>query len=208
MTLVGPEIPSPYFSEEGTNYFMDDGLAVIGMQCTGRYCDNISLIMRSAIVGTGGEWTEPFSDYAQGVCDWGYVAGVECTGSYCDNLRLYCKEPVLHDSDNDGLPDDLEDVNQNGIVDAGETDPNNPDTDNDGLNDGLEVNTLGTDPTLTDSDGDGTPDGDEDHDGDGFTNAEEVQCSSDPGNPSSKCASDSFYVIPLPDNQGAIIINL
>ena len=105
MTLEGPEIPSPYFSEEGTNYFKSDDSAVIGMQCTGRYCDNISLIMRSAIVGTGGEWTEPFSEYAQGDCGSGYVAGVECAGRYCDNLSLYCKEPVLLDSDNDGLPD-------------------------------------------------------------------------------------------------------
>ena len=105
LTLEGPEIPSSYFSEEGTNYFMDDNLAVIGMQCTGSYCDNISLIMRVANVGTGGEWTEPFSDYAQGYCDGGYVAGVKCTGSYCDNLSLYCKKPELLDSDNDGLPD-------------------------------------------------------------------------------------------------------
>ncbi|MBW2144714.1 MAG: hypothetical protein JRG75_10015, partial [Deltaproteobacteria bacterium] len=114
----------------GTNYFKSDDLAVIGMQCTGRYCDNISLIMRSAIVGTGGEWTEPFSDVDVGYCDSGYVAGIECTGRYCDNLRLYCKEPELLDSDNDGLPDYYE--NDHGF------DRSNPedavwDADNDGF---------------------------------------------------------------------------
>ena len=39
----------------------------------------------------------------------------------------------------------MEDANANGIVDAGETDPLNPDSDGDGFNDGDEV-TLGTDP--------------------------------------------------------------
>ncbi|MEQ8661232.1 MAG: hypothetical protein RLW62_10475 [Gammaproteobacteria bacterium] len=42
------------------------------------------------------------------------------------------------DSDNDGIADGAEDTNCNGIVDAGETDPNNPDTDGDGIQDGTE----------------------------------------------------------------------
>lgn len=43
------------------------------------------------------------------------------------------------DDDGDGLPNKLEDTNSNGVVDAGETDPINPDTDADGLMDGAEV---------------------------------------------------------------------
>jgi hypothetical protein len=39
------------------------------------------------------------------------------------------------DDDNDGLPDAEEDANGNGIVDAGETDPNVADTDGDGIDD-------------------------------------------------------------------------
>ncbi|MFP2961724.1 hypothetical protein ACLEPN_28955 [Myxococcus sp. 1LA] len=39
------------------------------------------------------------------------------------------------DSDCDGLPDHVEDVNQNGLVDLGETDPNKRDTDGDGASD-------------------------------------------------------------------------
>jgi heat shock protein beta len=61
------------------------------------------------------------------------------------------------------------------------------DDDKDGLNDEIEVSILGTDPTLADTDGNGITDGDEDSDGDGFSNAEEVRCSSAPGNPGSKC---------------------
>ena len=45
------------------------------------------------------------------------------------------------DTDNDGIPDRQEDINHNGVVDSGETDPYNADTDNDGHNDGEEVNT-------------------------------------------------------------------
>lgn len=63
---------------------------------------------------------------------------------------------ALPDNDNDGDPDDSD-----------------PDDDNDGLPDEVE-NVLGLDPFLVDSNGNGTPDGDENHDGDAFTNAQEV----------------------------------
>jgi hypothetical protein len=49
------------------------------------------------------------------------------------------------DSDNDGLPDGQEDLNHNGIVDPGESDPRNADTDGDGVTDLIEV-AAGTDP--------------------------------------------------------------
>lgn len=46
--------------------------------------------------------------------------------------------PTISDSDNDNLLDGEEDVNHNGRVDYGETDPNNRDTDGDGLNDDVD----------------------------------------------------------------------
>jgi Bacterial TSP3 repeat len=105
-----------------------------------------------------------------------------------------CIDP---DDDNDGLTDNEEDINQNGIIDTGETDPFNPDSDYDGLTDGLEVEILGTNPLLPDSDGNGIQDGNEDSDGDGYTNAEEVLCGSEPGNPDSKCASAQPWLMLL-----------
>ncbi len=48
-------------------------------------------------------------------------------------------DPLDFDSDDDGLSDGQEDLNANGIVDALETDPNDPDTDDDGILDGIEV---------------------------------------------------------------------
>ena len=49
------------------------------------------------------------------------------------------------DSDSDELPDAVEDTNQDGLVDFGETDPENGDSDNDTFLDGAELRT-GTDP--------------------------------------------------------------
>jgi hypothetical protein len=48
----------------------------------------------------------------------------------------YADVADMMDSDGDGLTDAEEDVNLNRVVDAGETDPNNPDTDGDGVRDG------------------------------------------------------------------------
>ena len=85
------------------------------------------------------------------------------------------------DSDNDGLPDDLEAI-------VG-TDANNPDSDGDGINDGDEFG-FGSNPLETDSDQDGLSDSEEqaantnpqraDTDGDGFTDSEEASLSTDP----------------------------
>jgi uncharacterized protein (TIGR03382 family) len=78
------------------------------------------------------------------------------------------------DSDDDGLPDWVEDDDQDGTVDPGETDPLDPDTDDDGLLDGVEdadhdgtVDPGETDPLNPDTDGDGLLDGIEDADHDG-----------------------------------------
>jgi hypothetical protein len=55
-------------------------------------------------------------------------------------------DPLLADSDGDGLDDGVEDVDQDGVVDPGETDPNLADTDGDGFSDGEEI-LAGSDPT-------------------------------------------------------------
>ena len=91
--------------------------------------------------------------------------------------------PNDDDSDDDGILDIDEDANANGTVDAGETDPCNPDSDGDGIQDGTErgvtskdvgpdtnpevfipdadPNTT-TDPLDPDCDNDGKLDGEED----------------------------------------------
>jgi MYXO-CTERM domain-containing protein len=83
-------------------------------------------------------------------------------------------DPNQADSDGDGIPDGIEDADQDGKLDPGETDPNSSDSDGDGIPDGVEdANQNGkrdrgeTDPASADSDGDGIPDGMEDADQDG-----------------------------------------
>ncbi len=96
------------------------------------------------------------------------------------------------DNDGDGIPNSIEDTNGNGMVDDGETDPNNPDTDNDNIGDGDEdANQNGSldngetdpldqcDPNTTDPvcdfDGDGIPnETDTDDDNDGVADVDDV----------------------------------
>lgn len=86
------------------------------------------------------------------------------------------------DADRDGLLDGEEDLNGDGVLDAGETDPIDPDTDDDGLDDGFERAAENpTDPTDPDSDADGIPDGVEDANANGRVDVGET----DPTNPDS-----------------------
>ena len=102
-------------------------------------------------------------------------------------------DPTLRDTDAGGLADGLEDLNSNGRIDPGETDPNDPaddglDLDGDGISNVREVE-IGTDPRDPDSDDDGLFDGEEiipgrdgwvtnpldaDTDDDGISDGEEV----------------------------------
>lgn len=52
--------------------------------------------------------------------------------------------PTVIDSDGDKRPDGLEDANQNGVLDPGESDPTKKDTDGDGIDDLIE-SAFGTD---------------------------------------------------------------
>ncbi len=84
---------------------------------------------------------------------------------------------LVDDTDNDGLKDNAEDANLNGVwePELGETDPNNPDTDGDGLDDGWETkyadDANGADgKALNPLD---SSDGQSDNDGDGLSNTVE-----------------------------------
>ena len=63
------------------------------------------------------------------------------------------------DSDSDGLEDGEELKNWNFVIDSDETDPTDSDSDDDDLSDGLEVNTYYTQPRNDDTDGDTLLDG-------------------------------------------------
>jgi len=62
-------------------------------------------------------------------------------------------DPDDADTDDDGIDDGDEDANHDGVVDANETDPLNPDTDEDGIQDGTEIgvtlNDVGSDTDIS-----------------------------------------------------------
>jgi hypothetical protein len=82
-----------------------------------------------------------------------------------------CTYPDNPDSDDDGLVDGDEDANRNGVKDLDETDPCNPDTDGDKMPDGWEIENR-FNPLINDAQEDG--------DQDGFTNIREYVAETDP----------------------------
>jgi len=105
-------------------------------------------------------------------------SGSTTTGPVC--VPLHAPYSLRIDSDHDGLPDAVEDLNRNCIVDVGETDPNNADTDRDGIIDGYEdrnhngiVDEGESNPTRIDTDGDRIPDGIEDRNHNGILDSDE-----------------------------------
>ena len=97
------------------------------------------------------------------------------------------------DDDNDGILDIIEDPNENGVVEAGETNPLDTDTDDDGIDDGVEdANQNGvvdvdgvsgdpieSDPRDDDSDDDNLLDGQEDLNGNGTVDPGETSAIDD-----------------------------
>ncbi|MEZ4732599.1 MAG: hypothetical protein R3E79_36310 [Caldilineaceae bacterium] len=80
------------------------GYAVDGMQCTGRYCDNVALRCRQytatpesyEYIYKSGWLSEErprniFPSDSELPATW-YVIGLECSGRYCDNVRLWLKK--------------------------------------------------------------------------------------------------------------------
>jgi len=96
-----------------------------------------------------------------------------------DNKELeenpYRTDPRNADTDGDGLEDNYE-LNENPYS----TNPTYIDTDEDNLTDYVEIYITNTNPTVKDTDEDGINDGDEDSDGDGVSNIDEINMGRNP----------------------------
>ena len=92
--------------------------------------------------------------------------------SWEDGNFITTARSEIFDKDQDGVDDYIED--KLGL------DSKVLDYDNDGLPDGYELYVSFTDPKLADSDNDGVKDGDEDRDGDGLTNKQELKYGTNP----------------------------
>ena len=119
---------------------------------------------------------------AQNVVIDGYGANINYSSSWAELVGTESEElswtmddwQYLADTDDDGLPNLIE-------KEVG-SDPYNPDTDGDKLPDGYEALTLGTDSTKPDTDDNGVLDCDEDFDEDGLTNLQEYEHGTEPYN--------------------------
>ena len=119
---------------------------------------------------------------AQNVVIEGYGANINYSSSWAELVGTESEElswtmddwQYLADTDDDGLPNLIE-------KEVG-SDPYNPDTDGDNLPDGFESLTLGTDSTKPDTDDNGVLDCDEDFDEDGLTNLQEYEHGTEPYN--------------------------
>ena len=110
--------------------------------------------------------------------------------------RFATVDPLVADTDGDGVPDGQEDPDGETLVNVREqrygTDPLDPDTDDDDLTEAYEVDATETNPLIPDSDStataldesdDGVLDGAEDFDSDGLSNAAEFEAGTDPFDP-------------------------
>jgi len=115
------------------------------------YSTSRTLNMTSNLVPSGILWSGESYYWRVRVTDSGNWVDVE-NRSHSAWQPFTMAYQLYSDSDGDGLLDDVEDANQNGTVDADETDPYDADSDNDGIIDGLEDwNRNGTvDPGETD----------------------------------------------------------
>ena len=183
-TSVNGLIYAPYGTVTiNSNNFSMNGIVIADRIIINANCININYNSSIAeLVGTTS--VEPTFEMEE----WRYLPDDDCDGipNYVENqlgtdylgedtdgdglsdvyeLFNLNTSPVLKDTDEDGMDDCDEDIDEDGLNNLQEynlgTYPSNADSDEDGLKDGDEVNVYGTDPTIPDSDSDNLEDGDE-----------------------------------------------
>lgn len=123
------------------------------------------------------------NEYSFGIDENGPVLYIKATQTF-DNGFVLASNIVKMIADEDyGYVMEQTDTDGDGLIDLYEhifgSDKNAEDTDGDGLSDYIEVMIIGTDPLYKDTDENGVEDGDEDYDGDGLTNLQEVYYGTD-----------------------------
>jgi len=143
-TIVKAPVENPNFDYISVGLLSDGGFPNNIQYVTGQETALFRLVRTSACIGpvTLIELDDPFYAPNSAGSNPGNDIGVIDIGRpgfpFYVWFANYGFAPGCTDSDSDGLFNFIEDKNGNGVVDAGETDPNNPDTDGDGLSDGTE----------------------------------------------------------------------
>jgi hypothetical protein len=90
-----------FTSEEYPPLYCPTSNAVRGFDCSGSYCDNVSLYCDYTYRSTIGYsyWTGYFSEEGDGSADEGrcngpqeWMTALDCNGSYCDNIDIQCSQ--------------------------------------------------------------------------------------------------------------------
>lgn len=93
---VHPAYWSAWTSDGGTPIQADSAFLTRGLRCSGRYCDDVSLLFaESGYQQTNSWWTSSFSEESpnEKICENnGFVTGLSCSGDYCDNVQLRCSQ--------------------------------------------------------------------------------------------------------------------
>ena len=213
-TVLGTDPGEP--DSDGDNLLDGEEVVVLGSDPLDVDSDDDLLSDGDEVNGVGSDPTLPDTD-GDGLFDGTEVGAVTPTPdtdltagfAVADTDPTTFTDPLDDDSDDDSLPDGVEDLDGDGAYTGtlggtgtggtGELDPNLDDTDGDGLLDGAEVRTHSTDPRDTDTDDGGRSDGDEvntdatdpndgaddrgDTDGDGLSDTEEAALGTDPNLP-------------------------
>lgn len=86
-----------YTSEEFAPLQCVSGRLIRGVECQGRYCDNIRAdCVDAGVTIVESSWTSYFSEEGNGSADERicpgneFVTGISCDHSYCDNISLQC----------------------------------------------------------------------------------------------------------------------
>ncbi len=93
---VHPAYWSQWTTDGSAALQSDSAFLTRGIRCSGRYCDDVSLLnAESGYQHTNSWWTDSFSEEGNNerICaNNGFVTGLQCSGSYCDSIALRCSQ--------------------------------------------------------------------------------------------------------------------
>lgn len=85
---------TPWFSEEQSAVYCPQGTAMMGIRCSGRFCDNVSMYCDDYPGLTGASyWTTYFSEEGsnyRACANDEVVTGMQCAYRFCDRIRFRC----------------------------------------------------------------------------------------------------------------------
>ncbi len=201
VAMVCAIVPTGAFAAEGdtstVNITVDKTITVDGNECTIKASVMINEINRSEFIvkfnTNGGNFIEdqivkkgdmvsiPEHPEKEGFAFVGWYTDTDFSKLFDFNVSIndsctlfarWVNVTDTTDTDDDGLPDEIEKYFGTDIFST--------DTDRDGLNDYVEIVILNSNPLSNDTDSDGILDGQEDFDNDGIDNKTEIEIGTDP----------------------------